>query len=93
LHGEVLSPNSRVIDGVVQFDYAIERIPGLLFVLKDVHQQSGDGNRRDGRKAGEDEELTPVPGGPLGMGFSHMTYLMSLSCINRSHVSHGCVAP
>ena len=60
LHGEILAPGGRVVDGVVEFDHAIEGILRFLLVLDDVHEQGGNGNRGDCRHAGRDEQKSAV---------------------------------
>ena len=44
LHREVLAPDGRVVDGVVQLDHAVERVSRFLLALEDVDEQCGDGD-------------------------------------------------
>src|SRR5215471_7335762 len=39
LQGKVLGPGSRIIDRVIEFHYAIERILGFLFAFENIDQQ------------------------------------------------------
>ena len=55
LQREVLPPDRRVLDVVVQLDDAEERVPGLLLVFEDVDQQGDDAEcGQRGRDGGDD---------------------------------------
>jgi hypothetical protein len=56
LHGKIFGPDRWVVDGVVQLNHAIERIPGLLLTLEDIDQKRGDcdcGDRSEYNHGGE----------------------------------------
>ena len=75
LHGEVLSPDGGIVDGVVQFDHAIERIARFLLAFEDVDQERGD---RDCGESGQCDHQRQHAARRCGAGigsFSHGCFL------------------
>jgi hypothetical protein len=55
LQREVLAPYGWVVDGVVEFDDAIERVLCFLLALEDVDEQGSDSEGRNGREYDDGE--------------------------------------
>src|SRR6516165_12761838 len=55
LHGELFTPNGRIIHVVIQFDYAHVLVLRFLLALKDVDEEPGDCNHSECRQYGDEQ--------------------------------------